>query len=279
MLEKTLWRTLLSLPALEKLSRLNEVGGDSSLAPMSAPSAALSRLEPSASRTYEYGPVSDSSSVSAPGDGFSGNFLNSFASNFDAPGAGATHHGDAPGAGASRHADAAGASSRADAPGAGRSGRSRRSSRSRRTQGARRTHPAARSSRSQSAARSSRASSGQAPRGTFRSRGTGYYPHNSRMEGGYTDRRGNKLNTLQDYLAGKAPFVSVAMDKNMKIPYGTKLRIKELEQKYGRPIEFRVVDTGGAFTGRGTGRIDICTANAAASRDATINGPLTLDFG
>ncbi len=118
-----------------------------------------------------------------------------------------------------------------------------------------------------------------APRGVHQSRGTGYYPANNAMEGGFNDRRGNRLYTLQDYLAGRAPYVSVAMDKNMKIPYGTKLRIKELEQKYGRPIEFRVVDTGGAFTGRGTGRIDICTANAAASRDATINGPLTLDFG
>ncbi len=98
------------------------------------------------------------------------------------------------------------------------------------------------------------------------------------MEGGYTDRRGNKLNTLQDYLAGKAPFVSVAMDKNMKIPYGTKLRIAELEKKYGRPIEFRVVDTGGAFTGRGTGRIDICTGGRRDSLDPTINGPLTLTF-
>ena len=59
-------------------------------------------------------------------------------------------------------------------------------------------------------------------------------------------------------------------------PYGTRLRIPELEAKYGRPIEFRVVDTGGAFKGKGTSRIDICTANRRASVEATINGPLTL---
>lgn len=113
---------------------------------------------------------------------------------------------------------------------------------------------------------------------TAKATGTGYYPDSSAMEGGYVDRQGKKLNTLQDFLAGKADYVSVAMDKNEKIPYGTKLRIPELEKKYGKPIEFRVVDTGGAFTGKGTSRIDICTANEKASTDPTINGPLTLQF-
>ena len=113
---------------------------------------------------------------------------------------------------------------------------------------------------------------------TAQATGTGYYPDNSAMEGGFVDRKGKKLNTLQDFLAGKADYVSVAMDKNENIPYGTKLRIPELEKKYGKPIEFRVVDTGGAFTGKGTSRIDICTANEKASTDPTINGPLTLQF-
>lgn len=114
------------------------------------------------------------------------------------------------------------------------------------------------------------------PTGTqYSARGTGYYPDNSAMEGGYFDRKGKPLNTLQAYLRGDAPFVSVAMDSKA-FPYGTKLRIPELEAKYGRPIEFRVVDTGGAFKGRGTSRIDICTENRRASLDPTINGPLTL---
>lgn len=109
----------------------------------------------------------------------------------------------------------------------------------------------------------------------FTARGTGYYPDASPLEGGYVDRLGRPLHTLQDYLAGRAAYVSVAMDKNA-FPYGTKLRIPELEAKYGRPIEFRLVDTGGAFRGRGTGRIDICTENRRASLEPTINGPLTL---
>lgn len=109
----------------------------------------------------------------------------------------------------------------------------------------------------------------------FKARGTGYYPDSSAMEGGYVDRKGAKLNTLQDFLSGKAPYVSVAMDSKA-FPYGTKLRIPELEAKYGKQIEFRVVDTGGAFKGKGTSRIDVCTANQRASLDPTINGPLTL---
>lgn len=109
----------------------------------------------------------------------------------------------------------------------------------------------------------------------YAARGTGYYPDSSAMEGGYVDRKGKPLCTLQDFLAGRAPYVSVAMDSTA-FPYGTKLRIPELEAKYGRAIEFRVVDTGGAFRGKGTSRIDICTENRRASVDATINGPLTL---
>ncbi len=110
---------------------------------------------------------------------------------------------------------------------------------------------------------------------TFTARGTGYYPENSALQGGFNDRLGNRLYTLQQYLAGNAPYVSTAMDATA-FPYGQKIRILELEKKYGRVIDFRVVDTGGAFKGKGRTRIDICTANKAASRDATINGQLRI---
>lgn len=111
---------------------------------------------------------------------------------------------------------------------------------------------------------------------SFTSRGTGYYPDSSALEGGFKDRVGKPLHTLQQFLAGSAPYVSVAMDSSA-FKYGTRLRIRELESKYGRAIVFRVVDTGGAFRGRGRTRIDICTANNKASLDPTINGSLHLD--
>jgi len=109
----------------------------------------------------------------------------------------------------------------------------------------------------------------------FFARGTGYYPANNAMEGGFTDRQGNPLHTLQDYLAGNAPYVSCAMDPSA-FPYGTQLRITQLEQEYGQAIVFEVVDTGGAFMGKGTSRIDICTASESASLDPVINGMLTI---
>lgn len=135
-------------------------------------------------------------------------------------------------------------------------------------------------------------------------KGTGYYPHNSKMEGGYKDMMGKPLHTLQDFLDGKAPYVSVALDKDMyehvikrgrenyrktgkskykkyltlepKIKYGDTFRIPELEKKYGRKIIFKAVDTGGAFTGKNFSRIDIATRSAKHSHDATVNGSLTL---
>jgi len=113
--------------------------------------------------------------------------------------------------------------------------------------------------------------------GSFTSRGTGYYPYNNSLEGGCNDRLGHKLRTLQAYLAGRAEYVSVAMDKNLGTKYGTRLRIAELDEKYGRSIIFRIVDTGGDFTNKGRTRIDICTANQKASTDSTINGTLHIE--
>ena len=98
------------------------------------------------------------------------------------------------------------------------------------------------------------------------------------MEGGFKDRMGVPLTTLQDYMANKAAYVSVAMDAKLAIPYGTVVKIPEIEKDYQQTIEFRVVDNGGAFKGKGYTRIDICTANRHESLDTTINGLLTLVF-
>ena len=111
---------------------------------------------------------------------------------------------------------------------------------------------------------------------SFISRGTGYYPSGSAIEGGFADRRGVRLRTLQQFLAGDADYVSVAMDSSA-FSYGQHLRIKELDAKYGRAIDFRVVDSGGAFRGKGRSRIDVCVSNGAASLDPTINGTLHID--
>lgn len=111
---------------------------------------------------------------------------------------------------------------------------------------------------------------------SFTARGSGYYPDSSSMEGGYVDRLGKPLKTLQSFLKGSAAYVSVAMDTSA-FKYGTRLRIKELEAKHGKAIIFRVVDTGGAFKGKGRSRIDVCVANRSASLDSTVNGTLHIE--
>lgn len=116
--------------------------------------------------------------------------------------------------------------------------------------------------------------------------GTGYYISTNAMEGGYDDRDGNLLfeiradgtkvfYTLQSFLDGLTPYVAVAMDSKA-FAYGTPLRIPELEAKYGKAINFVVVDTGGDFINTGTHRIDIYNNTEQESLDETINGPLTL---
>lgn len=109
---------------------------------------------------------------------------------------------------------------------------------------------------------------------------TGYYPHNSKMEGGFKDKIGKPLHTLQDFLDGSAPYVSIAIDKNLykngTVKYGDNFRIPEMEAKYGKKIIFKAVDTGGAFTGKGFSRIDICTENKSHSLDKAVNSKLTL---
>ncbi|MEY4617026.1 MAG: hypothetical protein RJB66_1986 [Pseudomonadota bacterium] len=109
----------------------------------------------------------------------------------------------------------------------------------------------------------------------YQAKATAYYPSNDGVEGGFKDRKGNNLHPLQKFLAGEAPYVSVAMDTHA-FPYGTKLRIPEFEKHYGKPIEFRVVDTGGAFKGKGTSRIDICVESKKDIYHPLVNGTLTL---
>lgn len=109
----------------------------------------------------------------------------------------------------------------------------------------------------------------------YRSRATGYYPSSNALEGGFRDRQGKRLQTLQDFLNGRAKYVAVAMDSTV-FSYGAKLCIPRLNARYGMKIPFRVVDTGGAFRKKGTNRIDICTRGLSDARDPEINRSLEI---
>lgn len=106
-------------------------------------------------------------------------------------------------------------------------------------------------------------------------KGTGYYPDSSALEGGFHDRYGKPIQTLQSFLKGNSEYVGVALDKNLgrvKRP----ICIAELNKRYGTNIPFLVNDTGGAFTDKGWTRVDIATENKKASVDSTVNGTLTI---
>jgi hypothetical protein len=94
---------------------------------------------------------------------------------------------------------------------------------------------------------------------------THYWPFTARpdeqlMEGAPVDRKGQPLHTVEDFLAGKSDYVSLAGDYTI-FPYGQKILIP-----WGnKTLVGRVVDTGGHFHGgsklyRVTGAepIDVC---------------------
>jgi hypothetical protein len=93
---------------------------------------------------------------------------------------------------------------------------------------------------------------------------TSYFPENSALQGGFTDRFGKCLQTVSDYLEGRSSFVSIAMDYTEQelIPDYTILKIPEIGREFGdENMLFCKVDTGGSFVGHRTSRIDICAPN------------------
>ncbi len=104
---------------------------------------------------------------------------------------------------------------------------------------------------------------------------TGYYPHSSKMQGGYKNRYGGRLFTLEAFLAGKAPYVTVALDyvgsmgkfhkKYLCIPELDRAYASEMTSKvyarFGGRIPFKVMDTGGAFKNKRWKKMDICSGS------------------
>lgn len=80
-----------------------------------------------------------------------------------------------------------------------------------------------------------------------------------KMEGGPLDRHEQPICTMERYLAGSCPYVSVAIDPRLKVPNGTPLLIPEISAMVGRTVPFRIVDTGSTKRFKGTGHVDIAT--------------------
>ena len=127
---------------------------------------------------------------------------------------------------------------------------------------------------------------------------TGLTKKQKELEGGVLDRGDKSLHTLEDYLEGNAPFVSVACDPAGGPPgnalefktYGFKIRITKMETDINKfidkavmlpiVIDFRLVDTGDAFRGKtkkivvaGHEPLDICR-RARPAEDKSFSGML-----
>jgi hypothetical protein len=135
---------------------------------------------------------------------------------------------------------------------------------------------------------------------------TEYFPFQSglskkqkKMEGGILDRMDKPLYTLEDYIEGNAPYVSLACDKLGGPPgnvaefrkYGFKVWIPKISADINSlidtpitlpiMIDFRLVDTGGRFFGdkkeiivAGHEPVDVCR-RVKPSEKKSFSGMLT----
>ncbi|MDE2492227.1 MAG: peptidoglycan-binding protein, partial [Elusimicrobia bacterium] len=81
----------------------------------------------------------------------------------------------------------------------------------------------------------------------------------ARMEGPPVDRRERPICTLERYLTDRCPYVSVAIDRRLGVPYGTPLLIPEISRLVGRTVRFRIVDTGSTRYFTGAHHVDVAT--------------------
>ncbi|XP_076284784.1 uncharacterized protein LOC143211206 [Lasioglossum baleicum] len=110
---------------------------------------------------------------------------------------------------------------------------------------------------------------------------TAYFPDfSSDDEYDHVDVNMKKLRTLQDFLDGRAEFVTVSMDLDSGIPYGTKVCIPDLNAKFGRQIPLQARDTTHYSDGNSKSpdfsHIDICVRTEEDTYDNAVNGVVTL---
>ncbi|KOC65529.1 hypothetical protein WH47_00499, partial [Habropoda laboriosa] len=108
-----------------------------------------------------------------------------------------------------------------------------------------------------------------------------YYPNfDSDDVSDYLDVRMKKLRTLQDFLDGRGEFVTVSMDLDGGIPYGTKLCIPQLNEKFQRQIPLQARDRSHyddvKTSSPDFSHLDICVRTEEDTYDNSVNGIVTL---
>lgn len=76
----------------------------------------------------------------------------------------------------------------------------------------------------------------------------------------------------------RAQFVTLAMDDQLGLDYGTRVCIPELNQHFGHRIILQVRDSSSDLSGSGYQRADICVRSEIDSYDITVNRKVTLVF-
>uniref|UniRef100_A0A182Y7H8 Uncharacterized protein n=1 Tax=Anopheles stephensi TaxID=30069 RepID=A0A182Y7H8_ANOST len=101
---------------------------------------------------------------------------------------------------------------------------------------------------------------------------TAYHPlFDSDRKRDYLDAQNRKLYTLQEYLDNRAPYVTVGMDPDLKLPYGKEACIPELNRHFRRAVRLQVRDTHEDLRGGGMRRVDICVRTQEDSYDDIVN--------
>ncbi|XP_053663669.1 uncharacterized protein LOC128712820 [Anopheles marshallii] len=101
---------------------------------------------------------------------------------------------------------------------------------------------------------------------------TAYHPlFDSDRKRDYLDAENRKLYTLQEYLDNRAPYVTVGMDPDLRLPYGKEACIPELNRHFRRAVRLQVRDTHEDLRGGGYRRVDICVRTQEDSYDDVVN--------
>ncbi|KAL6261559.1 hypothetical protein P5V15_006646 [Pogonomyrmex californicus] len=95
----------------------------------------------------------------------------------------------------------------------------------------------------------------------------------------HLDDRGKMLNTLQDYLDGRVPYVTVAGNLRSGIPYGTKVCIERLNEQFGKQIHLQIrdqVDCENNDTALDFSKLEICVRTEEDTYDIYLNNLVTI---
>ncbi|TGZ51225.1 uncharacterized protein [Temnothorax longispinosus] len=95
----------------------------------------------------------------------------------------------------------------------------------------------------------------------------------------HLDDQGKMLNTLQDYLDGRARYVTVAGNLRSGIPYGTKVCIEKLNEQFGRQIHLQIrdqIDYEINDVALDFSRLEICVRTEEDTYDTYLNGLVTV---